>query len=139
MKGLKRMGLAAIAGFAAASLFTKKLYDKKRQKELDEFFLPDQDEPVVIHIESKEDLKEDIDSLTSPVLFIFEMESKEKAILFQDLLSEKGLSSTIDASTFEVEVMYNDELTEENKTILYEDLSKLIQKTEAKYKGYHLK
>ena len=116
MKGLKRMGLAAIAGFAAASLFTKKLYDKKRQKELDEFFLPDQDEPVVIHIESK-----------------------EKAILFQDLLSEKGLSSTIDASTFEVEVMYNDELTEENKTILYEDLSKLIQKTEAKYKGYHLK
>ena len=35
MKGLKRMGLAAIAGFAAASLFTKKLYDKKRQKELD--------------------------------------------------------------------------------------------------------
>ena len=35
--------------------------------------------------------------------------------------------------------MYNDELTEENKTILYEDLSKLIQKTEAKYKGYHLK
>lgn len=138
MKGLKKMGLAAIVGFAAVSVVTKKLYEKKREKELDDFLLPEEDEAVIIHIESS--LEDDIQQIkSSPVLFLFTLDSKEQAILCQDLLAEKGLSSTIDVNTNGIEVMFNDEVNEENKSNLTKDLLEISQKMNAKYEGYHLK
>ncbi|MGM9947430.1 hypothetical protein [Floccifex sp.] len=138
MKGLKKMGLAAIVGFAAASIVTKKLYEKKKDKELDEFLLPEEDETIVIHIESS--LEDDMKQIkSSPVLFLFTMDSKEQAMLFQDLLAQKGLSSTIDVNTNGIEVMFNDEINEVNKSDLLKSLLEISHKTNAKYEGYHLK
>ncbi|MGM9912559.1 hypothetical protein [Floccifex sp.] len=140
MKGLKRAGLAAVVGFAAATVVTKRFYDKKKEQELDEFLLPDESEAIKIHIDSPSSLKEDIDSLNaSPVTFEFGLESKEKAMVFQDLLSEKGLSSNIDATNFSVEVLFNDEVNDVSKQSLYENLNELCQQVNAQYKGCHLK
>ena len=139
MNKFKLFGFAAAIGFATASLITKQVEDKKRQKELDDFLLPDEDQPVVVDIPREEcSLEEDVLACNeSPVIFKFKLDSKENAVSFQDALSEKGLSSTIDVDSLMVEVMYNGDLTEESLEELLSDLKTLSVTAQAIYKGYH--
>ena len=139
MNMFKTIGVALIAGSAAALVILKDKEEKKKNAELDEFLLSDETEAVVINIpkEDVDSLEKDILSLKeTPVSFVFSLENKEKAMLFQDLLSEKGISSKLNSETT-VEAVYNDEINESNLSDLLEDMHSILENVDAKYDGCH--
>lgn len=138
MNLFKAVGALAITGIAVGLVIKNDLDEKKRNKELDEFLLSDETEPVVIDVPVEDRMAKDIlDIKNSPLTITFTLEDKDKCLLFQDLLSEKGLSSDLSTECLKVDVVFNDEVNDETLNGLLNDLKGILSKVEAKYEGCH--
>lgn len=146
MKFLKFLLGVGVIGAAGAAIATKKSRDKKRQAELDEFLMPE-DDTVVIDVPKKEPesltkLEADLYALENekdnilPLKFIFSFDNFEEANNFKNELNLKTINSSIDDQDRVVEVIYNDVITHEAFTILLNDLKEAMEKSQVTYQGY---
>lgn len=134
MSLFKALGAIAVVGIAVGLVVKNDLDEKKKNKELDEFLLSDETEPVVINVPVENEFDKDILSIKNiPATITFTLEDKDKCLLFQDLLSEKGLSSDLSSDTLKVDVIYNGDDVDE----LLSDLKDVLTKVDAKYEACH--
>lgn len=136
MSLLKAIGGIVILGAAVGLVIKNDLDEKKKNKELDEFLLSDETEPVVVDVPVQDAFTNDILSIkNSPATIVFSLKDKDKCLLLQDLLSEKGLSSESSLENLHVNVIFNDEINEDNLNDLLNDLNDVLKKVEAKYEA----
>lgn len=140
MSGLKALSLLGIVSAAALIVVKKQMDNEKRNQELDEFLLYGETEPVVIHVDGKTNLNNDIENLAQSkqesVTFLFEVEDSPMAIHFQEEVSKVGLSSNYNTEDKMVEVFYQDKMDEQALHTLILDLENVLEKVNAQYKGY---
>lgn len=146
MKFLKYLlGIAAI-GTAGGLLAAKMVRDKKRQAELDDFLMPEEDETVVIDVprknsESEFMMHQDIMSWLkenaeiTPITLVFTFVDFKDAYKFQEDAAKFGLSSSVNDEEREVEVIYNGDISYETLKLLSDDLSKLLKDNKVFYQG----
>lgn len=135
------LGMAAVAATGAA-VAGKIVNDKKRQEELNEFLVPEVDEPVVMDIPENEDVLDmDIRSLKgqdiSNVLFIFKVQDAQSAHELQRLAAEEHMGSTYDDEAGTVEIVYQESFGETELQNLYKILKDISKECGATYKKYH--
>lgn len=138
MNFIKAMGAIALVGVAAGIVIKNELEEKKKNQELDEFLLSDETEPVVVDIPVENAMEKDILTIkSSPATLHFSCQDKEQCLAFQDLLSQKGLSSDLSSDELKVDVIFNQEVNEESLRELVKDVQDVLDKVEAKYEGCH--
>ncbi len=146
MKFLKFLLGVGVIGAAGAAIATKKARDKKRQAELDEFLMPE-DDTVIIDVPKKEPesltkLEADLYALENekenilPLTFIFSFENFEEANKFKNELTLRTITSTINDQDLFVEVIYNDVITHDAFTVLLNDFKEAMEKSQVTYQGY---
>ena len=146
MKFLKFLLGVGVIGAAGAAIATKKSRDKKRQAELDEFLMPE-DDTVIIDVPKKEPesltkLEADLYALENekenilPLTFIFSFENFEEANKFKNELTLRTITSTINDQDCFVEVIYNDSITHDAFTVLLNDFKEAMEKSQVTYQGY---
>ncbi len=134
------LGLFAAVLAAAASQVIDEL---RKQKELDDFLLPEEDEPVVVDIPAdapeqatlEEDLKEFVtfDAAKFPVVLTFgfneadDVAEKSSALAFENKVDD--VSSSVDVT---IETIDQDSLPE-----IQASLEEWVKASDAIYQGYH--
>ncbi len=134
------LGLFAAVLAAAASQVIDEL---RKQKELDDFLLPEEDEPVVVDIPAdapeqatlEEDLKEFVtfDAAKFPVVLTFgfneadDLAEKSSALAFENKVDD--VSSSVDVT---IETIDQDSLPE-----IQASLEEWVKASDAIYQGYH--
>lgn len=143
MKFLKWLiALTALVGTGAAITYKVK-DDQKKKKELDEFLVPDQDEPIVYDVPSRgmEKLSEALKSLDNhdpeTKFFTFEVADADHAHAFQKAAAELELSSSYDSEKQEVEVEYDGNFDEDDLNLLKIQLSEISSQADATFKEMH--
>lgn len=146
MKFLKFLLGVGVIGAAGAAIATKKSRDKKRQVELDEFLMPE-DDTVIIDVPKKESkaltkLEADLYALENEkedflsLVFVFDFDNFEEANNFKNELALRKIVSTIDDQDRVIEVVYNDTVTHEAFTVLLNNLKEAMEKSQVTYQGY---
>ena len=132
----------AIASVAAgtAAIIGKVASDKKKEAELDDFLLPEEEES---EFESRPSLTKDIqswqdmDAETFNVEIAFQFDNEDNAFDFQEWLAKEGLSSQYEAQEGIVQVVYSEDTTMEGLNFLAATLEDACVECQAKYQGFH--
>ncbi|EOS59445.1 hypothetical protein C815_02151 [Firmicutes bacterium M10-2] len=138
MKWLK--WIAAIAGIAAGTAGVIKVVNDKKNKSLDNYLLPAPTEDENGDIPA---LKADILSWVGqspksfPVTLTFGVADSKTADRFQEELAKDGLSSSFDAHTNVVDVIYNGESTIESLTFLASAIINAMKIADVQYQGFN--
>lgn len=145
MKWLKLIaGITALSA-AGAAVAAKTAKDKKRQAELDEFLVPDEENPIVLDIpaknaESIKKMKKDIASFEQteilPVILTFEFEEFKEAQDLQDVLSENNISSTLHDENRKLEVSYHGNVSPSALESFANLLEENLKSTSIEYQGF---
>ena len=122
----------AIASVAAgtAAIIGKVASDKKKEAELDDFLLPEEEES---EFESRPSLTKDIqswqdmDAETFNVEIAFQFDNEDNAFDFQEWLAQEGI----------VQVVYSEDTTMEGLNFLAATLEDACVECQAKYQGFH--
>lgn len=134
--------LAAVAG-ASVAVSQKVKKEKAKKEELDEFLVPNQDEPIVYDVPSHTDdnMKEAIHSLENhepqTKYFTFTVADADHAHTFQKAAAELDLSSSYDSEKQEVEIEYNGNFDDDDLNLLQVQLGEISLQAEATFKEMH--
>lgn len=143
MNWLKIAVLAGSVIAAGAAVVAAVVDEVRRQKELDDFLLPEEDEPVVIEIPAEtanqssleEDLKEfvNFDKSKFPVVLTFGF-NEDSGIAEKS--SSLSLENTVDDVSSSIDVTIAS-ISEESLPDILASLEEWIGESEAIYQGYH--
>ena len=132
----------AVAGAAAgaAAIIGKLASDKKKNEDLDEFLLPEENnESEYETIPSlTKDIQswQDLEAETFNVEIHFGFENSDLATQFQEALAKEGLSSDFNAEDSIVNVLYSEDTTMEGLNFLSATLEDASVEYEAQYQGF---
>ncbi len=138
MKWLK--WIAALAGIAAGTAGIVKVVTDRKNKQLDNYLLPAPNDNESEEIPA---MKADIlswvgeDKKNFPVTLSFAVADSKAADKFQEELAKDGLSSSFDAKTNVVDVLYNGEPTIEGLTFLASAVISAMKAVDVQYQGFN--
>ena len=143
MNWLKTIVGVATVGMATAVIITKLIDDNKKQKELDEFFCPDEDTPIVVSPTDLpyEQVERDVNELAKvgsnhvTCYFTFVCENEEKAVEFQEDCSDFGLSTSMEKNR--IDVMYSGETQPDELNEFFMKLYPVLNEKKPEYQGAH--
>ena len=139
-KWLKWTIAVAGAAIGAAAVVGKLASEKKKDEDLDEFLLPDENEET--EYEAVPSLTKDIQSWQDVqsenfnVEIHFGFENSDSATQFQEALAKEGLSSDYNAEDSIVNVLYSEDTTMEGLNFLAATLEDASIEYEAQYQGF---
>ena len=141
MKFLKALLAITTVLVAIAAIFTNVDEEKKKKKELDEFFCPETDEPIVRKPKEYpyEQVEKDVlgleklESRYVSCYFTFKLEDEQKALNFQEQCSEFGLSTSMEENI--VDVMYSGETSLDELNEFFMKLYPVLDELKPEYQG----
>ncbi|MBB5183938.1 hypothetical protein [Catenisphaera adipataccumulans] len=110
---LKNVISTAVVVAAGAAVIGKISQDKKKKAELDEFLVPDQEEPVVHDIPDSDDLSDAIRIMKEKpgkATFVFHVESTEAAHQLQEQAANHHMGSSYAEPDQLVEILYQSDV-----------------------------
>lgn len=133
------LSLACVTA-AGAALFARSQKEKQKKEELDEFLMPDYDNPVVLDIPSK--VHQDILSWADqeekilPVTLYFNFVDFVEADKFQKGCASLNISSSLDEEDRIVEILYNGDLDIASLNEFAASLTNLMHECAVNYQGF---
>lgn len=146
MKWFKFLAGITVVSAAGAAIAAKTIREKKRQAELDEFLMPENDDMVVLDIptkyqKAKDKMENDISALsnknvTGPVNLLFKFEHFKEAHEFQEAIAQTGIRCLITDEDRLITIQYNDNMESNSLSDFISNIDAAIGTKDIYYQGY---